>query len=260
MPGANRPSAHVLTGPNGEALVLRWFDGWPASLDEVERPVTLVRREALALAALAGSGVPVPRLIAWKADDVPVLLAQRLPGEVRMAPPDVGALQTVLDRLHATPAGDLAAWSYRGYHEGVSLVRPSWWVGASVWERARVATETRRPTSPPVLIHRDFHAGNLLWSDRELTGVIDWGQACVGPAEFDTAHWRVNHALLHGGDAIPPEMAGDPSWDIEAAFGIFDGWDQDEIDRWRGPWNHIDGSTARQRLEAFVVRAVAALG
>ena len=82
----------------------------------------------------------------------------------------------------------------------------------------------------------------------------------MGPAEFDMAHWRVNHALLHGVGAIPGEMAGDPVWDIEAAFGIFDWWDQPNVDRWRGPWNHINTSTSRRRLEAFVARALAKLG
>lgn len=130
----------------------------------------------------------------------------------------------------------------------------------SIWDRARSATETARPTGSPVLIHRDFHAGNLLWAGRQLSGVVDWGQACVGPADFDTAHWRVNHAILHGGEEIPPQMAGDPRWDIEAAFGIFDGWDQYVIDLWRGPWDHIKPATARRRLEEFVARAVAELG
>ena len=165
----------------------------------------------------------------------------------------------VLERIHATPPGDLEAWSYRGYHEGERLSRPAWWADSLTWERARLATETARPSGPPVLIHRDFHAGNLLWSGDELSGVVDWGQACVGPAEFDTAHWRVNHAILHGHEAIPTEMAGDPAWDIEAAIGMFDWWDQHDVDRWIGPWKHVNGATARQRLEAFVAQAVASL-
>ena len=252
-------SAYLITGSAGESLILRWFGRWP-QFDEGEPVEVLIEREAMALGALARSAVPVPGLIARKEGDDPALLLEWIPGKTRMEQPDTGALRTILEQLHATPPADLANWSYRGYHEGEQLPRPAWWGEASTWERARVATETGRPTGPAVLIHRDFHAGNLLWEDRRLTGVIDWGQACVGPAEFDTAHWRVNHALLHGETAIPGEMDGDPAWDIEAAFGIFDWWDQVNVDRWRGPWSHINASNSRRRLEAFVARAVAELG
>lgn len=252
-------SAYLVSRSVGEPLVLRWFGGWP-QFDEGDPVEVLIEREAIALGALARSEVPVPRLIARKEGDDPALLLQWIPGKTRMEQPDVGSLRTVLARIHATAPADLANWRYRGYHEGEQRYRPIWWGEASTWERACAATESPRPTGSAVLIHRDFHAGNLLWEARRLTGVIDWGQACVGPAEFDTAHWRLNHVLLHGEDAIPPEMAGDPAWDIEAAFGIFDWWDQANVDRWRGPWNHVNAPTARRRLEAFVGRAVAELG
>jgi aminoglycoside phosphotransferase (APT) family kinase protein len=259
MRGANRASAFLLEAPADRPLVLRWFGTWPG-FDEGETAELLVRREALAVSVVAGGDVRAPRLISRHEGDHPALLLEWLPGEIRMEPPDVRAVRALLDRLHDVHPGDLAAWTYHGYHEGERLLEPAWWRDASVWERARVATETARPGGKPVLIHRDFHAGNLLWADGRLTGVIDWGQACVGPAEFDTAHWRVNHALLHGVDALPPEMTGDPAWDIEAAFGTFDRWDQSSVDRWRGPWSHIDAATAHQRLETFMARAVAELG
>jgi aminoglycoside phosphotransferase (APT) family kinase protein len=251
-------SAYQLTGPGGRPFVLRWFGRWP-TFDDGEPTELLIHREALALNVLARSGVPVPSLIARLEGDQPALILEWVPGKTRMEPPDVRSVRAVLERLHAIPPADLESWTYRGYHESEPLVEPSWWVDSSIWDRARSATEAARPTGPPVLIHRDFHAGNLLWSDRELTGVIDWGQACVGPAGFDTAHWRVNHALLHGAAALPNEMGGDPAWDIEAAFGIFDRWDQHDVDRWRGPWNHVNAATARWRLEDFMARAVAAL-
>ena len=259
MHGSRLASVHSLTSPAGDPLVLRWFKDWPAPFTEEEHPATLARREALALAVLGRSPVPAPSLIAWQRGG-PVLLSKRLPGRTRMEPPDHGAIRAVLDELHATPPGDLAEWSYRGYHEGEVLVRPAWWDDHSIWDRARSATETARPVGPPVFLHRDFHAGNLLWTGRQLSGIVDWGQACVGPAEFDAAHWRVNHAILHGCEAIPTEMAGDPAWDIEAAFGIFDGWDQRVVDGWRGPWDHINAASSRRRLEAFVARALAELG
>ena len=55
-------------------------------------------------------------------------------------------------------------------------------------------------------------------------------------------------------------MRGHPGWDVEAAFGIFNGWDPDEVHRWRGPWDRVDVASARKRLEDFVTSAIAALG
>ncbi len=44
----------------------------------------------------------------------------------------------------------------------------------------------------PAFIHRDFHPGNLLWSRRRLTGIVDWAAACRGPIGCDIAHCRAN--------------------------------------------------------------------
>ena len=166
----------------------------------------------------------------------------------------------MLDAIHGVDPAPLRAWSYRGYHEGVDLVRPAWWRDPTAWARAVRQTETARPTAEAVVIHRDFHPGNLLWLDGRLSGVVDWVDACLGPAAFDRAHLRVNLAVLHGSDAEDRVREGDPAWDIEAAFGLLDWPSRAAVDGWPGPWAHIAPGTARARLEAFVGRALAGLG
>ena len=162
--------------------------------------------------------------------------------------------------VHATDAAPLEPWTYRGYHEGQVLRRPAWWRDVAAWDRAVIQTETARPTGPAVFLHRDFHPGNLLWSDSTISGVVDWVNACVGPAGVDLGHLRVNLATLDdiaAADAVDP---GDPAWDIEMALGFLD-WDSDEvIDAWPGPWAHVPAALARDRLEAFVGHALARLG
>ena len=166
-------------------------------------------------------------------------------------------MRDLLDAIHAVEPSGLDPWSYRGYHEGRDLPAPRWWRDRATWGRAIRVSADRRPTVEPVFIHRDFHSGNLLWAGPRISGVLDWGNACLGPAAFDLAHYRVNIASLVGPEVADRAFPGDPGWDIEAALGFLD---PNDLDGWAGPWPHVSASTARDRLEAFIARAVAALG
>jgi aminoglycoside phosphotransferase (APT) family kinase protein len=115
------------------------------------------------------------------------------------------------------------------------------------------------PAYEPVTIHRDFHPGNVLWTGADISGIVDWGNACVGPAAFDLAHLRVNLASLAGQAATDATFPGDPSWDIEAALGFIDPWSPEARDEWIGPWPAVPPALARQRVETFVATALAAL-
>ena len=176
----------------------------------------------------------------------------RLAGSPDLDIPDPAAIVDLLEAIHAVPPGPVARWSYHGYHEGRDLARPGWWRDAALWDRAVRQTTTARPHGPAVFIHRDFHPGNLLWSGRTLTGIVDWVNACVGPAEVDVAHLRVNLAVLEDVANADRVVAGDPAWDIEAAFGFLDWGSRDAIEAWPGPWPELDAATARSRLETFV--------
>jgi aminoglycoside phosphotransferase (APT) family kinase protein len=235
-------------------LVLRWY-GATSHLDDEPDAIA---REVAVLEALAETSVPAPRLVAWS-DDPPAILATLVPGEPRMDLPDVDALRDILDVLHQVDPDRLARWAYRGYHEGAELERPAWWKDPQLWDRAVEQTTDARPSAPPVPIHRDFHPGNVLWTGRSISGVVDWGNACLGPAAFDVAHYRVNLAQLHGPDAADALLSGDPAWDIEAAFSFLDWPDVAANDAWTGPWPHIAAGDARRQLELFVARAMSAL-
>lgn len=217
-------------------------------------------REVGALALLAGTDIPEPRLIAWSEDDPAVVLMTLVPGKPELVLPDPGAVRDVLHRLHTLPTEPMSAWWYRGYHEGHDLVRPRWWRDAAIWERAVRQTLTDRPAFEPVVIHRDFHPGNMLWLEDRLSGVVDWVNACVGPAAFDASHLRVNLAILHGLDGPDRVITGDPAWDIEAGLGFLDWSSPSALDTWAGPWPHVPIAVARTRLEAFVSEALGRLG
>ena len=65
------------------------------------------------------------------------------------------------------------------------------------------------PGLPEVLVHRDYHPGNVLWRRSKISGVVDWQAACTGPAVADVAHCRVN--LLTFGTAFHPGPTWPPS-------------------------------------------------
>ena len=238
-----------------DGLLLRWY-GRGSFLEEEPDAVA---REAAALSALVDTGVPAPTLIAWSLEP-PALLTTLRPGRHELGARDSGAILAMLQAIHATDPAGLARWSYRGYHEGRNLPRPAWWKDADLWALAVGWSSVGPPVSEPVLIHRDFHPGNLLWADGAISGVVDWGNACVGPAAFDLAHYRVNVATLFGPEVADERFPADPAWDIEAALGLIDPWDRVARDRWEGPWPHASAEEARTRLESFVARAVARLG
>ena len=59
----------------------------------------------------------------------------------------------------------------------------------AAWDQALAAPDWVRP---PVWIHGDLDARNLLVSDRRITGVVDWGCLCVGDPACDVkVAWAV---------------------------------------------------------------------
>lgn len=239
----------------GRRLVLRLHDQ-PWFVEEAQA----IAREAAALTLLADADIPAPRLVAWSEHGPSALLMTFVAGVPELAMPDPGAVRDLLEQVHDLPTERLSAWTYRGYHEGHDLARPAWWHDPKTWDRAVRQTETVRPATDPVVIHRDFHPGNVLWVDRRLSGVVDWVDACTGPAAFDASHMRANVAVLQGPEATDRVIAGDPAWDIEAAFGFLDWSSAAAIVEWAGPWPQIRADLARARLEAFVSQALAHLG
>lgn len=237
-------------------LVIRWYGDGTFMKAEPDA----ITREVAVLTEIAATALPAPRVVAWS-EDPPVVLTTLLPGETRLDLPDPGALRAVLDEIHGLDPEPLSAWTYRGYHEDLDLRRPAWWQDADLWDRMVQRTTDARPTAPPVVIHRDFHPDNLLWTGSAITGVVDWGNACLGPAAFDVAHYRVNLAQLQGPNTTDVLLPGDPAWDIEAALGYLDWWDGPAgIDAWVGYWPQLFAETARSNLERFATRAIATLG
>jgi aminoglycoside phosphotransferase (APT) family kinase protein len=158
----------------------------------------------------------------WRDDEIypyPFAEVTRLTG-TRPADPAVlfGPLGRVLARIHQVPPPDLA-WprlierhqrpAYRWLHRALDpATSGDAAAGAAMkldhsdclprW-RARLAAAA---ALTPVLIHGDIHEDQLLASDGEITGILDWETARVGHPfwDFDLGEWGTGLWRAHRRD------------------------------------------------------------
>ena len=190
----------VLQLAEGDPLVLRWAD--PQVWGETGREH--VRREALACRLLAGSALPVPRLVASDLDGSeaggPANLMTWLPGRVRLeglGPAGITTLADVAVAVHreVVPVPDRPpVFAFRG---AMAPEVPGWARSPGLWRQAIDVWAAGSPATPYGLMHRDFHFGNLLWVDDAITGLVDWAETSWGPADLDVAHLCADFAMLH---------------------------------------------------------------
>jgi aminoglycoside phosphotransferase (APT) family kinase protein len=231
--------------------------------EQSEQEPDAVRREARALRIAEAVGVPTPALIAvdpaGAEAGAPALLMSRLPGRVDWWPPDterwLRRLAEILPPIHAAPLPPAGMLPPFAPYPQASYRPPRWARYPRVWERAAEISHGPPPRLTQVLVHRDFHPGNVLWRRSTVTGVVDWPGACTGPAAADVAHCRVN-LLTFGTSAAQrftdfwQQAAGaahHPWADVVTITGFLD----DLRDDW---------GSERHLVEDMLARAVAELG
>jgi aminoglycoside phosphotransferase (APT) family kinase protein len=166
-----------------------------------------VLRQARVLAALAGSTVPVPRLIAvddaepawfamsWAKGEAvePVLdgivLAPSLPRTRMLAATQVLAELHRVDIVALTsppvsPADELAKWA------AVLRAGPAEFHASGERLAADLAT-TLPAAEPRALVHGDFRLGNLLFTGTEPSALVDWEIWGVGDPRVDLGYFAV---------------------------------------------------------------------
>ena len=199
LPGSSSTTLWRLeTG--GLCYVLRVFDnaGW------LRMEPDLVAHEAAALRHAHAGGLPAPEPVACDetgaACGLPMLLMSWMPGEVVLQPRDMDdwlrQQAFMLLRLHHLPAQDFG-WSWFSWARPDPEV-PDWSEVPQAWERAINIVAGPPPAAPECFIHRDYHPVNLLWQGERISAVVDWVNACRGPAAVDLAHCRGNLVALYG--------------------------------------------------------------
>ncbi|WP_425147235.1 phosphotransferase family protein [Deinococcus sp.] len=278
--GGTSATLHAVSlrvGGDVQELVIRQFD----RLDWLRLEPDLARHEAAALAWAARTGVPTPRLIAYEERaevcGVPLVLMSRLPGAVNLRPADLSgwldAQAAALAQIHRTDPGGLdwadldwadLAWEHFSYSDPASQTPPRWSGVPDAWERALHLVRGPRPAYTPRFIHRDYHPANVLWQGGRLSGVVDWVNACRGPAGADVGHCRVNLAQLFGTLAADEFLSAyrrqagmafeyEPFWDILSLTDIL----TDELAVYAGWWafgvRDLSGPLIGERLDAYLL-------
>jgi Ser/Thr protein kinase RdoA (MazF antagonist) len=197
---------------------------WPGFLaDEPVAP----QREVDALHFALAHGLPVPEVVAADVsgeevgDGVPALLMTRLAGRA-LARPDLDRLAEAAAAIHdVDPAG--FGHDYFRWYQATTTAPPVASSRPGLWETAMQLWHDAMPTYRPSYIHRDFHPGNVLWSRRRVSGVVDWANACAGPRGCDLAHCRGNLIDLGGTPAADRFLAAyrsltgedyEPYWEL----------------------------------------------
>lgn len=226
LAGASTTAVHCLRFGDGTSLVLRRYV-WPFVLED--EPMT-PRRELEALVFATSHGLAVPHVVAADVsgeeigDGVPALLMTRLAGRA-IAAPDMVRLAEVAATIHDVGAGGFAheyfPWFADDPGPPAAARRPG------LWKRALELRETARPEYRTTFIHRDFHPGNILWLRGRCSGVVDWAEACRGPAGCDVATCRgdlirlcgveVAEEFRHAYEATTDQVHH-PYWDLARIF------------------------------------------
>ncbi|MEK8132315.1 aminoglycoside phosphotransferase family protein [Paenibacillus filicis] len=227
--------------------VLRQFD----HEDWLREEPDLARHEAYSLRLAGEAVVPTPEIIAWDETGVrsgmPAVLMTKLAGSVLLQPESmelwIGGLAESLARIHRVEAAGFP-WTYFSYQDVERMEFPRWSSRPDVWHAVLKAVRGPKPDFKPCLIHRDFHPTNVLWEGSQVSGIVDWVNACRGPAGVDVGHCRVNLAQLFGVKAADAFLSAylayageaflyDPYWDLvsvtDMLFGpptVYEGWTQ----------------------------------
>lgn len=268
MQGSTSSSLFLIENFRGatlERFVLRVLDNreWLAAEPD------LASHEAAALNEAQRAGLSAPRLVACAADDVgfgaPVVLMSFVEGQIELRPADfqpwLAGLAGQLAVIHRHTAESFP-WRFRSWVSRAALAPPPWSKAPCVWERAIELWHNAEPEARAVFIHRDYHPTNVLWRGDAVSGVVDWINACRGPAGADVAHCRTNLAQMYG-----PEVADrflDAYLEVADGFTYDPYWDVDSVldmclpqPTFYEPWSHFGLDTIApeenmRRVDAYL--------
>ncbi|MEV0647830.1 phosphotransferase [Phytomonospora sp. NPDC050363] len=188
--GGMHAATHLITTENPwTETVLRRFE--PGD-DAAEREAHILS----ALSILGGLDGFAPALLAadpgGELFGEPAVLISKLPGHGNITPTDpldwATQLGRALARLHALPIS-------AGFRDRITETKPP--------QHPHVAESWDEMSSQPrVFSHVDYWSGNTVWTDQNLTGIVDWSAAGTAPRAYDLSWCRDDIMLIHDDETV----------------------------------------------------------
>lgn len=164
-----------------------------------------VEFENLAVARFGALPTPEPVALDEAAEwfGTQALVMTALEGKAELFPSDtlqwVGQLATALAAVHETPARDLSVRPEPLWQRWEPWVQPPDDRMRAITAAVRMLKESAA-SEKTVFSHGDYHPGNVLFHNGELSGVVDWMRARPEPRQHDVAYCRKDLAVHPGGD------------------------------------------------------------
>jgi aminoglycoside phosphotransferase (APT) family kinase protein len=240
---------------------------------------TALEKEIASLKVVAGSGLPVPTILAAdiagnQTGGAPSLIMTQLPGHVHLNPADrrpwIARIAEFAARLHSVslPAPTFRPWTDSWITPLGQFQVPAGAQKPAVWKASFEAMESPPPDDDAVFLHGDYLPVNLLWSRGEITGLTDWNGIRRGSRAIDVGQARRYLASLYS-----PEWAEElrshhesiagvllhPWWDLYALLHHNDNAPE-SISRQVAGRRPIDVSGMTARVEIVVGQALRRLG
>jgi hypothetical protein len=267
LKGATSSSVfEVFLIPKNEPLVLRLFTNGEWLQEEPD----LARHEACSLQIAKSLPFPTPTCMAvdetGERCGFPAVLMTKCEGSHHLHHLETGLLPLAksLFQIHSLPVSNFD-WTYFPYHRIEEIHPPMWTHYPHSWQRVIEYVTNKSPEQKKCFIHRDFHPLNVLWKDDQISGIIDWVNACIGPAGVDVGHCRLNLALLHGIEMADQFLKSyiqvsdatfiyDPYWDLKAVFEFLPSPPPTVLQSWiaHGVMNLTDRKI-RERFEEYML-------
>jgi aminoglycoside phosphotransferase (APT) family kinase protein len=249
-------------------VVLRQYPGGLGLRESLEK-------EIANLGVVAGSGLPVPGVLAAdvagaSTGGAPSLLMTRLPGHVDLNPADprswMAGIAEIAVSLHSLdlPAATFRPWADSWIAPPGQFRVPAGARRPAVWKAAFAVMAAPPPEDAAVFLHSDFLPVNLLWSRGRITGLTDWNSIHRGARAIDVGHCRRYLAALYTPEwpeqfrSLYESIAGvtlDPWWDLYALLHYDDSgprWIRSQV-AGRRP---VDGPGMTSRVEVAIETAL----
>ena len=185
-----------------------------------------IPRQARIMAALSAQGLPVPAIVATSQDSVvdgrPFVLMEAIKADRVEQAIDAGSnpLQLassavdVLRRFQAVPCENTGIGNEEPMPLEGEVSRWTWLMDRAPSELtghaprlAKLLLERQPRPRPPVLVHGDYHFGNMLFDSGRVAAVVDWEIAQLGQPLLDLCCISLSHVPA---DAVGEMYGADP--------------------------------------------------